>query len=118
MDINVLGGALEICGCDPTTGFYRTGFCATGPDDRGKHTVCAILTEEFLAFTQALGNDLSTPRPEWNFPGLKPGDRWCLCVDRWKEAFDAGVAPPVDLHATHEAALQTVTLDQLTTRNA
>jgi uncharacterized protein (DUF2237 family) len=95
------------------TGFYRDGSCRTGPDDHGTHVVCAEMTADFLSFTQSRGNDLSTPRPAFDFPGLTPGDRWCLCVDRWKEALDAGVAPPVVLAATHEKALQTVDLDTL-----
>jgi uncharacterized protein (DUF2237 family) len=95
------------------TGFYRDGSCRTGPDDLGTHVVCAEMTADFLSFTQSRGNDLSTPRPTFDFPGLTPGDRWCLCVDRWKEALDAGVAPPVVLAATHEKALQTVDLDTL-----
>ena len=88
------------------TGFYRTGTCQTGPRDTRSHVVCAVMTEEFLTYTKAQGNDLSTPRPEYDFPGLKPGDGWCLCALRWKEAYDAGVAPPVKLEATHEAALK------------
>lgn len=95
------------------TGFYRNGFCQTGPQDRGVHVVCAELTEAFLTYTKAQGNDLSTPRPEYNFPGLKPGDKWCLCAARWKEALDDGVAPAVDLEATHEAALNHVSLEEL-----
>lgn len=110
---NVLGGRLEPCSMAPVTGFYRNGCCETGPDDTGIHVVCAVLTREFLAFTRARGNDLSTPRPEYGFPGLRPGDRWCLCVDRWREALDAGVAPPVVLRATHEAALRVVSIDEL-----
>ncbi len=105
---NVLGGPLAACSTAPPTGFYRDGCCNTGPDDAGSHTVCAVMTAEFLAFTKAAGNDLSTPRPEYDFPGLKPGDRWCLCVGRWKEALDAGAAPRVALEATHEAALRVV----------
>jgi uncharacterized protein (DUF2237 family) len=108
---NVLGNALATCSTDPMTGFYRMGCCETGPDDRGVHVVCAQVTEEFLAFTSEQGNDLSTPR--FGFPGLKPGDRWCLCAARWKEALDAGVAPPVVLSATHAAALQYVSMDDL-----
>jgi uncharacterized protein (DUF2237 family) len=95
------------------TGFFRTGCCETGPEDSGSHTVCAQLTAEFLAFTKEAGNDLSTPVPEFGFPGLKPGDRWCLCAARWQEALEAGVAPPVVLAATHEAALEVVSLDDL-----
>ncbi len=111
---NVLGRPLELCCGAPRTGFYRDGFCHTGPEDRGRHLVCAEMTEEFLEFTQRVGNDLSTPRPEFNFPGLKPGDRWCLCAARWQEALDAGVAPPVILAATHENALDLISLDDLT----
>ena len=99
---NVLGATLADCSHDPKTGFYRSGCCETGPDDAGVHTVCAVLTEEFLEFSRSRGNDLSTPRPEFGFPGLDPGDRWCLCAARWLEAFEAGCAPRVDLEATHE----------------
>jgi uncharacterized protein (DUF2237 family) len=102
------GEPLEDCSNDPTTGFYRDGCCNTGPRDRGRHVVCAQVTEDFLAYTKKQGNDLSTPRPEFDFPGLEPGDRWCLCADRWQEALDAGVAPPVVLAATHEKALDLV----------
>lgn len=110
---NVLGEPLECCCTDPMTGYMRTGFCETGPLDVGSHTVCAQVTEEFLTFTQARGNDLSTPRPDRHFPGLKPGDKWCLCVSRWKEALDAGVAPPVVLAASHAAALKVVAIAEL-----
>lgn len=110
---NVLGGPLEVCCTDPITGFYRDGCCNTGPGDLGAHVVCAQVTEAFLRYTQAQGNDLSTPRPMYNFPGLKPGDRWCLCASRWKEAFEDGIAPPVVLAATHESALETLSLDIL-----
>jgi len=110
---NVLGEPLETCSVDPKTGFYRDGCCHTGPQDRGLHTVCAEMTSEFLRFTKAQGNDLSTPRPALNFPGLNPGDRWCLCAARWQEALDAGLAPPVHLHATHQRALAVVDLDDL-----
>jgi len=95
------------------TGFYRDGVCRTGPGDMGVHTICAEMTEAFLAYSQQVGNDLSTPRPEYNFPGLKPGDRWCVCAARWKEAYDAGVAPPVVLDATHSASLEFASLDEL-----
>lgn len=95
------------------TGFYRTGKCETGTNDSGRHVVCAQVTEEFLAFTKSRGNDLSTPFPVYNFPGLKPGDRWCLCASRWKEALDAGVASPIILAATHEATLEYVSLEEL-----
>lgn len=107
---NVLGTPLETCCTAPMTGFYRTGKCETGRDDLGRHVVCAELTADFLSYTRARGNDLSTPRPVYGFPGLEPGDRWCLCVARWKEAVDAGVSTPVVLAATHEAALEVVTL--------
>ena len=110
---NVLGGPLATCGMRPMTGFFRTGCCETAPEDRGSHTVCARLTAEFLAFSQEAGNDLSTPRPGFGFPGLKPGDCWCLCAARWQEALEAGVAPPVVLAATHESALEVVSLDDL-----
>ncbi len=110
---NVLGTPLEVCGTAPMTGFYRDGCCETGPQDRGRHVVCAEVTAEFLEFTRRRGNDLSTPRPEYNFPGLRPGDRWCLCASRWQEALEAGVAPPVILAATHAAALQIVRLEDL-----
>ena len=112
-ETNVLGGALQVCSLQPRTGFYRTGCCETGPEDRGIHVVCAEVTAEFLEFSQQRGNDLSTPAPQWDFPGLKPGDRWCLCVDRWKEALDAGVAPHVVLEATHINALKEVELQEL-----
>ncbi|MCU0769849.1 MAG: DUF2237 domain-containing protein [Burkholderiaceae bacterium] len=101
------------CCTDPVTGYFRDGYCHTGPQDRGSHTVCARVTDEFLAFSRTRGNDLSTPRPEFGFPGLKAGDRWCVCVARWREAFVAGVAPPVVLAATHERALDVVTLEEL-----
>lgn len=110
---NVLGGTLESCCTSPMTGFYRTGRCETGPQDVGLHVVCARVTAEFLAFSKAKGNDLSTPVPELGFPGLQPGDKWCLCAARWKEALAAGVAPPVVLGATHEAALEIVSLADL-----
>ena len=105
---NVFGDPLAPCSRDPLTGFFRDGCCRTGPEDRGKHTVCVRVTEDFLTFSAAQGNDLSTPMPAFQFPGLKPGDRWCLCADRWKEALDAGQAPPVVLEATHEATLEVV----------
>ena len=110
---NVLGQPLKGCSVDPMTGFFRDGCCRTGEHDHWSHTVCAEMTEEFLAFTKARGNDLSTPRPEWGFPGLSPGDRWCLCASRWNEAAQAGCAPPVALDATHESALEIVSLDRL-----
>jgi len=101
----VLGGPLEPCGTKPVTGFFRDGCCNTGPGDVGVHTVCAVMTAEFLAFSKAAGNDLSTPVPEYGFPGLKPGDRWCLCAARWVEAYEAGAAPRLVLAATHAATL-------------
>ncbi|MEM6332065.1 MAG: DUF2237 domain-containing protein [Planctomycetota bacterium] len=110
---NVLGGAITPCGVDPMTGFYRDGCCRTGPDDEGVHTVCAVVTEAFLRFSASRGNDLSTPRPEYGFPGLQDGDRWCLCAARWLEADEAGCAPPVVLAATHAATLKIVPLDRL-----
>ena len=110
---NVFGEVLETCSDSPTTGFYRTGCCHTGPDDFGVHTVCVEVTAEFLEFSKARGNDLSTPLPEFGFPGLKPGDRWCLCAARWKEALDAGMAPRVVLRATHEATLEIVSIEDL-----
>ncbi len=110
---NVLGGALALCSDAPVTGFFRTGCCHTAPQDAGAHTVCAIMTDDFLAFSKARGNDLSTPRPEFGFPGLKAGDRWCLCAARWKEAHDAGKAPKLVLAATHERTLSYVSLDAL-----
>ncbi len=110
---NVLGGELQSCSRDPVTGFYRNGCCDTGAGDMGIHVVCARMTAAFLAFSKEQGNDLSTPSPEMNFPGLKPGDRWCLCVSRWREALEAGVAPPVILEATHIAALEYVDLEDL-----
>ena len=112
---NVLGGVLAPCSADPLTGFFRDGCCNTGPGDQGSHTVCAVMTAEFLAFSAYVGNDLSTPRPEFGFPGLKPGDRWCVCAARWAEAQDAGCAPGVVLEATHEAALDLIALDLLRT---
>lgn len=102
---NVRGGPLETCSMTPRTGFFRNGCCDTGPEDHGSHTVCAVVSAEFLAFSKSAGNDLSTPRPEYGFPGLKSGDRWCLCAPRWQEALDVGVAPPIVLEATERAAL-------------
>ncbi len=110
---NVLGGKLETCCTSPMTGYYRDGKCNTGGGDFGAHTVCAQLTAEFLQFTKSNGNDLSTPVPEFNFPGLKPGDCWCLCASRWKEAMDAGCAPRVVLTGTHALTLEYVSLDEL-----
>ena len=110
---NVLGGELASCSTDPMTGAFRNGCCETDNHDIGMHTVCAVMTAEFLAFSKAMGNDLSTPRPEYDFAGLKPGDRWCLCAPRWKEALDAGAAPKVVLEATHEETLAIVGLGVL-----
>jgi len=112
-DRNVLKGALASCCSNPMTGFYRDGYCRTGPSDAGSHVVCAIMTAEFLDFTRSRGNDLSTPMPYFNFPGLKPGDRWCLCALRWKEAYEEGFAPPVILEATHEKVLEFIPFEWL-----
>lgn len=111
--INVLGGVLEPCSTRPVTGFYRDGCCNTGAEDIGLHTVCVVLTAEFLLFSKSRGNDLSTPMPQYGFLGLQPGDRWCLCASRWKEAFDADVAPQVVLEATHAVTLNVVPLANL-----
>ena len=111
--VNVLGESLQDCSRDPMTGFFRDGCCNTSDEDRGSHTVCAVVTAEFLDFSRQRGNDLSTPRPEFGFAGLKPGDQWCLCAARWVEALRAGCAPRVVLEATHEAALEYATLDEL-----
>ena len=113
-DLNVVGGTLLPCSVEPLTGFFRDGCCATGPEDLGSHTVCSVVTAEFLEFSQVAGNDLSTPRPEWGFAGLTPGDRWCVCAERWLEAFDAGCAPRVVLGATHARALEIVPIETLT----
>lgn len=113
MQRNVLGGPLGVCSEKPRTGFFRDGCCNTGPEDVGSHTVCVVLDADFLAFSQARGNDLSTPRPEFGFPGLHPGDRWCLCAARWREALQAGHAPRVLLNSTNEGALEIVALDDL-----
>ncbi|HUZ20713.1 MAG TPA: DUF2237 domain-containing protein [Acidimicrobiales bacterium] len=110
---NVLGGDLEPCGFDPLTGFYRDGCCNTGAEDLGVHTVCVQVSERFLTFSKDVGNDLSTPQPSFGFAGLQPGDRWCLCAPRWKEALDAGMAPSVVLEATHASSLEWVSLDDL-----
>ncbi|MBO9409969.1 MULTISPECIES: DUF2237 domain-containing protein [unclassified Ruegeria] len=112
--INVLGGVLAPCSQDPLTGFFRDGACNTCPEDQGSHTVCAVMTAEFLAFSKYVGNDLSTPRPEFNFPGLNPGDSWCLCASRFLQAHDEGCAPKVNLEATHQRALDIVSLTILT----
>ena len=112
---NVLGRPLAVCGGKPLAGFYRDGCCNTGEEDLGSHTVCAEMTTAFLVFSKMQGNDLSKPRPELGFPGLKAGDRWCVCAARWKEAHDVGLAPPVSLEATHEAALSIVPIEDLIT---
>jgi uncharacterized protein (DUF2237 family) len=112
-DRNVLGQPLEPCGFEPVTGFYRDGCCSTGPEDAGSHTICAVVTREFLSHQAAMGNDLVTPHPEWQFPGLSPGDRWCVVAARWLQAHLDGVAPPVVLASTHERALELVTLELL-----
>jgi uncharacterized protein (DUF2237 family) len=112
-DRNVLGGTLEACSVAPRTGFYRDGCCNTGPEDFGLHVVCAQLTRAFLAFAQERGNDLVTPMPEIGFPGLTPGDRWCVCASAWRQAYEAGLAPPVVLAATHEETLAVIPLDAL-----
>ncbi len=111
--VNVLGGALESCSTTPLTGFFRNGCCDTGPQDRGQHTVCALMTAEFLAMSKYLGNDLSTPRPEYGFAGLKPGDQWCLCAARFLQAHAEGAAPKVQLRATHQRSLDIVPLEIL-----
>ena len=111
--LNVLGGALEGCSTAPMTGFFRNGCCDTGPQDVGRHTVCAVMTAEFLALSKYLGNDLSTPRPEYGFAGLKPGDRWCLCAARFLQAHEEGAAPQVNLAATHRRTLDIVPLEVL-----
>ena len=111
--LNVLGEDLEPCGTDPVTGFYRDGSCTCGPEDVGVHAVCAVMTGEFLEHQRSVGNDLTTPRPEWSFPGLKPGDRWCVVAARWRQAYDEGVAAPVVLASTHERALDVIPLGWL-----
>ena len=110
---NVLGGELEPCGTDPVTGFFRDGCCSTGPEDLGSHTICAVVTAEFLAHQRSIGNDLSTPMPQYRFPGLVPGDRWCVTARNWAIAFDAGVAAPVVLAATNEKVLELIPLEAL-----
>ena len=110
---NVLGGELDECGVDPITGFYRDGCCTSGPEDLGSHTVCAVVTADFLAHQQRVGNDLSTPRPEYRFPGLQPGDRWCVVAARWLQAYEDGVAAPVVLAATNARALEILPLEAL-----
>ena len=111
--LNVFGEKLETCNNDPVTGFYRTGCCETGPQDRGRHLVCAVMTKEFLEFSKLQGNNLSTPIPQYNFPGLQAGDRWCLCALRWKEAYEAGMAPKVILEATNEKVLRIIEMEDL-----
>lgn len=113
MALNVLGGELQACSFDPLTGYMRDGCCQADPSDRGSHWICARMTSEFLAHSFSVGNDLTTPRPEWRFAGLKPGDRWCVCAHRWLDALEEGAAPPVVLQATHEAALSVVPLEVL-----
>jgi uncharacterized protein (DUF2237 family) len=112
-DLNVLGGTLDPCGTDPMTGFFRDGCCTTGPEDLGSHTVCAVVTAEFLDHQRRVGNDLSTPRPEYRFPGLVPGDRWCVVAVRWLQAHQDGAAAPVVLAATHQRALEVIPLEVL-----
>lgn len=112
-DLNVLGDPLQPCGTEPLTGFYRDGCCTTGPEDLGRHTICAVVTAEFLAHQRAIGNDLSTPRPEYRFPGLTPGDRWCVTAVNWLRAYRDGYAAPVVLAATHAATLEVVPLKAL-----
>ena len=116
--INVLGEPLLACSNDPVTGFFRDGCCNTADEDHGCHTVCSIMTDEFLEFSRSRGNDLTTPMPAWGFPGLKAGDQWCLCAARWAEAYEAGCAPRVVLEATHEKTLQHVSLDVLRSHSA
>ncbi|MGA0208615.1 MAG: DUF2237 family protein [Candidatus Nanopelagicales bacterium] len=111
---NVFGDPLEVCSLEPLTGFYRDGYCNTGAEDLGSHTVCTVVTAEFLEHQKSVGNDLSTPRPEFMFPGLKPGDRWGVCAGRWLQAYDDGVKAPVVLKATNQAALSIVPMDALT----
>ena len=117
-DVNVVGGELLACSNDPVTGFYRDGCCGTGPEDVGSHTVCVVTTAAFLEFSRMAGNDLSTPHPDWGFPGLTAGDRWCICAARWLEAYRAGCAPPVVLGATHERVTDVVPIELLTARAA
>lgn len=116
--VNVLGEPLKPCSEDPLTGFFRNGCCDTSDADHGSHTVCAVMTAEFLAFSKSVGNDLSTPRPEFGFAGLRPGDQWCLCAARWAQAFEAGKAPKVRLSSTHIRALEVVPFDDLRSRSA
>ena len=111
--LNVLGEPLEVCSCDPNTGWYRDGFCKTDQSDFGEHTVCCVMTQSFLTYSKAQGNDLITPAPQYGFEGLKPGDHWCLCAPRWKEAFEDGMAPLVRLKATEISALRVIGIEQL-----
>ena len=111
--MNVLGTPLELCGCEPMTGWYRNGYCQTDAADLGQHSICCVMTEQFLTYSKAQGNDLSTPVPAFQFKGLQPGDHWCVCAPRWKQAFDDGMAPPVRLEATENTALSVVSLEQL-----
>ena len=111
--LNVLGGTLSSCSQDPLTGFFRTGCCESGPEDAGRHVICVRVSEEFLAFSRAVGNDLSTPAPQYGFPGLQAGDQWCLCAERWVQALRAGCAPPVVLEATEASALEVASLEDL-----
>ncbi|MGY6522664.1 MAG: DUF2237 family protein [Mongoliitalea sp.] len=113
MALNVFGEPLIVCSTAPLTGYYRNGCCETGEEDLGTHTVCAIMTDDFLQFSLSRGNDLITPRPEWAFPGLKAGDRWCLCASRWMEAYSVGLAPEIILEATHEKTLNYISLEEL-----
>jgi uncharacterized protein (DUF2237 family) len=112
-EVNVLGGELEPCGLDPVTGFFRDGYCTTGPEDRGSHTICAVVTAEFLEHQRGIGNDLSTPRPDYGFPGLVPGDRWCVTAVNWARAYADGAAAPVVLASTNRAVLQIVPIEVL-----
>jgi hypothetical protein len=118
MAVNVLGTELQSCSLDPLTGYYRNGCCDTGAGDAGVHTVCAVMTEEFLEYSASVGNDLSTPMPQYGFAGLKPGDRWCLCAPRWQEALEAGMAPAVVLEATHLGTLEWASLSDLQAHSA
>ena len=111
--LNVLGEPLVVCGCEPLTGWFRDGHCRTDPGDRGRHTVCCVLTDAFLNYSRAQGNDLSTPRPEFGFPGLRSGDHWCVCAPRWLEAYEDGMAPPVRLEATEASTLELIPLEEL-----
>jgi uncharacterized protein (DUF2237 family) len=111
--LNVLGEPLQVCGCSPMTGWFRDGCCRTNPSDVGRHTVCCVVTEAFLSYSRAQGNDLSTPAPEYRFPGLRPGDCWCVCARRWLEAYDDGMAPPVKLEASEQSTLEVIPLEVL-----